>query len=66
MIDEKWLEGDKIMHKSIILKSSKRSELERKIEYYANNFTIEHLSFSTIVYPSGSVEYVCCLVYKNK
>lgn len=54
------------MHKSIILKSSKRSELERKIEYYANNFSIEHLSFSTIVYPSSSVEYVCCLVYKNK
>ena len=54
------------MHKSIILKSSKRSELERKIEYYANKFSIEHMSFSTIAYPGCDVEYVCCLVYKNK
>lgn len=54
------------MYKSIILKSSKRSELERKIEHYANNFSIDLMSFSTIVYPSCDVEYVCCLIYKNK
>ena len=54
------------MYKSIILQASKRSDLERKIEYYANNFNIECMSFSTVVYPSEDLDYVCCLLYKNK
>jgi hypothetical protein len=54
------------MYKSIILTSDSRGALERKIEHYANNFIVEHLSFSTITYSNFDVEYVCCLLYRNK
>ena len=54
------------MYKSIILKSENRNELERKIEHVANNFIIEHLSFSTVAYSDYTVEYSCCLLYRSR
>ena len=52
------------MNKCIILRNESQMALETAVEKFANKYSIEHLSFSTIVFPDFSVEYSCCLIYK--
>lgn len=53
------------MNKCVILRNTYRSDLEKEIEKFANKYTIEHMSFSTLVFPDCSTEYSCCLIYSE-
>ena len=53
------------MNKCIILRNESRADLEKAIERFANKYTIEHLSFSVLVFPDCSTEYSCCLLYNE-
>jgi hypothetical protein len=53
------------MKRCIILRRDSRGDLEKDIEKFANKYTIEHMSFSTLVFPDYSTEYSCCLIYSE-